>query len=192
MKKAEKSLIALLMAGVFTLTITPSLKTNAAYTRQLSNYPTYHQVGENCWAYAILSMANFSYGGYSINNIYDAFSAATGNPYDYNGANVDEALKVIRYIYSGYNSVKKGQLSSNEIKMEINSNYPVYIRGDGHAVALMGYRAATASSSVSLIYYMNSATGSIMFSGYEEGTENTFYTDSNQVFNWVNSIIIDG
>ena len=39
---------------------------------------------------------------------------------------------------------------------------------------------------------MNSAIGKIMYSGYAEGTENTFYTNASQVYNWENSIIISG
>lgn len=197
MKKYLKTLLALVMSLTFVFNI-KSLNANALFVKQLPNYPTYLQSGANCWAYAILSMVNFTYGGYSISDIYSAYATAIGHPYTLNsGANVNEALKVIKEIYSNYSPKKKGELTSNEIKLEINSNYPVYIRGEdssgnGHAVALMGYRAPTASGSVDMIYYMNSATGSIMYYGYAEGTGNTFYTNAYQVYDWENSIIING
>ena len=137
-------------------------------------------------------MANYVLGNnYTINDIYDAYTNVTGST-NYNGATVNQARNVMAEIFTDYNPVKKGVLSSNGIKAEINSDFPVYIRGDGHAVSLMGYRAATASSSVNVIYYMNSATGSIMFTGYAEGTTNTFYTNSSQVYEWKNSIVIAG
>ncbi|MDE5937012.1 MAG: hypothetical protein K2G83_06380 [Ruminococcus sp.] len=175
-----------------------TLPAYAANVVKLPNYSVYKQSGDNCWAYAILSMENYIYGGYSINDVYDAFYYATGNQYKLNdGANVNEALKVMKYIFSGYSPAKCGVLTANEIRMEIDSNFPVYIRGGdinsagGHAVALMGYRDG-GSDGVSMIYYMNSATGKVMYTGYAENSVNTFYTNNSQVYEWENSIIIAG
>lgn len=42
------------------------------------------------------------------------------------------------------------------------------------------------------IMHMNSATGEIMYYGYLEGSTNTFYTNSSQIYNWRSSIIIAG
>lgn len=103
----------------------------------------------------------------------------------------------MEYIFSGYSPSKRGALTANEIRMEIDSNFPVYIAGDNinssgrHAVTLMGYKSG-GSDGVTMIYYMNSATNSIMYTGYAENSVNTFYTNSSQVYEWENSIIIAG
>lgn len=197
MKKVIKSLSSVLMSVVLLVVSISTLPAYAATIVKLPNYPTYQQSGPNCWAYTIRSMANYKYGGYSIDDIYEAFYYSNGELYQYNGATFNEAFKVMKYIFSEYSPAKKGTLTSNEIKMEINSDFPVFISGSNinssgsHAVALMGYKSDDAGN-VIVIYYMNPATNKIMYYGYLEGTTNTFYTNSSQVYEWEDSIIIAG
>lgn len=195
MKKVIRSLSSVFMSIIILVVSISAIPAHAATIVKLPNYPVYQQYGPNCWAYAILSMANYKYGGYYLKDIIDAFEAATGNEYGYDGANDYEALKVIKHIFSEYSPSKKGALTANEIKMEIDSDFPVYIAGSninssgGHAVALMGYKSGGADG-VTMIYYMNSATGEIMYTGYAENSVNTFYTSSSQVYEWETSIIL--
>lgn len=197
MKKVVKSLSSIFMSVVFLMVSISAIPAYAATIIKLPNYPTYQQSGSNCWAYTIRSMANYKYGGYSIDDIYEAFYYANGELYQYDGANANESLKVMEYIFSEYSPSKKGALTANEIKMEIDSDFPVFIGGSrvnasgGHAVALMGYKLGGADG-VSVIYYMNPATGKIMYNGYAENSVNTFYTNSNQIYEWQTSIIIAG
>ena len=196
MKKIVKNIVPVLLSCLFVINNNFSQTTNAFYVKQLTNYPTYLQSSHECWAYSILSMANYVYGGYSIDDVIYAYNSSNLFDYGWDGATYNQAYNTIEYIFSEYSPTKKGCLTSNEIKIEINAGFPVYIRGGdrnasgGHAVALMGYKSPTASSSVSMIYYMNPATNSIMFSGYLEGGSNTFRTNDTLIFDWENSIII--
>lgn len=198
MKKVIKSLSSVFLSVMLLVVSISAIPTYAATNIKLPNYPTYKQYGSNCWAYAILSMENYIYGGgYYINDVYDAFESANRKEYGYDGATNNEVLKVMEYIFSGYSPSKKGTLTANEIRMEIDNNFPVYISGinwnlwERHAVALMGYRSGGVDG-VTMIYYMNSATGEIMYTGYAEDSVNTFYTNSSQVYEWDTSIIIAG
>lgn len=137
-----------------------------------------------------------SIGIYSINDIINAFNASNFGNYNWDGATDSQAYNTIEYIFTNYYPSSHNCLTSNEIKLEINSNYPVFICGDrvgasgAHAVALMGYKAISASADVSLIYYMNSATNQIMYNGYVEGISNTFKTSDNQKYYWQKSITL--
>lgn len=148
MKKVIKSLSSVLMSVVVLVVSISTLPAYAATTVKLPNYPVYYQFSNDCWAYAILSMTNYMYGGgYNLDDMFNIYKTATGKEYKYDdGANDNECLKVMKHIFSEYSPVKKGELTSNEIKMEINSDFPVFISGtdwnnfSSHAVALMGYR----------------------------------------------------
>jgi hypothetical protein len=196
MRKILKSLTSLILANILIINCTVCLSSKAYYEKKIANYPVYQQTSNECWAYSILSMANCMYGGYSINDIINAFNASNFGNYNWNGATDSQAYNTIQYIFTNYYPSSHNCLTSNEIKLEINSNYPVYISGDrvnssgGHAVALMGYKSISASADVSLIYYMNSATNSIMYNGYVEGASNTFHTNNSQVYNWTYSVTL--
>ena len=196
MNKKLKSLTSFIFSSLILLNSATCLSAKAYYEKKIPNYPTYSQTSHECWAYTILSMANSIYGGYNIGNIINAFEVSNSTTYDWNGASFSESYNTIQYIFTNYYPSTHNCLTSNEIKLEINSNYPVYIRGNrvggsgGHAVALMGYKAISASDDVSLIYYMNSATNQIMYNGYIEGFSNTFKTSDDQQYYWQNSITL--
>lgn len=196
MKKIFKTFASSILALVLVANSYICLYSKAYFTKQIPNYPVYLQTSNECWAYSILSMANSVYGGYTINDVINAYNASNFGSYNWDGAYDFQAYNTIEYIFSNYSPSNDSRyLTSNEIKLEINSNYPVYISGDrvnssgGHAVALMGYKSIDASSDVSIIYYMNSATNSIMYNGYVDGiTNNTFHTNNSQVYYWETSI----
>lgn len=73
-KKVIKSLSSVFMSIVLLMVSISNFPAYATTTVKLQNYPVYQQYGPNCWAYAILSMTNYMYGGgYNIDDIYNAY-----------------------------------------------------------------------------------------------------------------------
>lgn len=199
MKKGLKCLATVFMSLILLICSVTTVPASAAVDVKLPNYPVYTQVGNNCWAYAILSMVNYKIGNKTINDVYNNYKLATGDSYVMNnGASVFEARGVLAKFFKDSNPTVKGPLTSVGIKNEINSDFPVYICGrrvgssGAHAVALMGYRCIDKSKPVNVIFYMNPATGTVKYSGYAQGTETVFYTKPDQYYKWEYSVIIAG
>lgn len=158
---------------------------------QLDGYRSYVQSGANCWAYAILSMANYKMGTSMIEQVYGAYYQGNGSSYVYNnGATLTQAYNTIVSLFSGYSPVlhSSGVLSGSDIASTIADDLPSYIRGtssagNGHAVALMGYRMDSSyliPGNVSGIFTMNPQDGAINYNSYSpygcsfSGTSTTY------------------
>lgn len=173
---------------------------NIIMNYQLSGYPSCVQSGANCWAYAILSMAKYKLGSsYTIGQVYSAYYTGNGSSYVYNsGATLTQAYNTIVALFSGYSPVKysSGVLPSGVIASTIGNDLPSYIRGtssagNGHAVALMGYRMDSdyhISGNVCGIYTMNPQNGAVNYNSYSPN--GCSFSGTSTTYSWNGSVTL--
>lgn len=205
MKRIFKRVVACAASLAIVSVSSLSISVQAGFIKhQLPNYPLYQQDAENCWLYAISSMARYSLPGFCCKEqVIGAHINANNTTYDPNrGANVLQAKNIIDYLFTDYSPVLHyDSLSQNEIIAQYSCNVPAYINGirydtnEGeyiaHAVALMGYKKSTIDNNVYMIYYMNPQNCAIEYYGYAEGLENKFSNNITGVtYNWEHTITL--
>lgn len=200
MKGLYKSVVSLAASAALLVTGITSV-TATAESKVMVGYPVYMQSGNNCWAYAVLSMNNFLTGiNYQVEYVYGTYITVTGNTYVNNsGANLDECYGVINYLLSSYSPTKiNDDMAFSLIKSKVNASLPSLIGGyyygnpgsvTGHAVVLIGYSDWTNSdgSRDTSIYYMNPATGAIENYPYNTNATTQFFKSGSRIFNWSNA-----
>lgn len=204
MKRIFKRVVAYAASLAIVSVSSLSISVQASFVKhQLPNYPLYQQDAQNCWLYAISSMARYSLPDFCCKEqVIGAHVNVNNTTYNPNrGANVFQAKNIIDYLFTDYSPVLHyGSLSQNEIIAQYSCNVPAYIRGSGynsnnelvgHAVALIGYKKSTIDNNVYMIYYMNPQNCAIEYYGYAEGLENKFSDNvTGMTFTWEHSITL--
>lgn len=172
---------------------------------QLENYPLRMQYNNDCWAVTIASMVQYINGtGCPVERVYSRYVALTGNEFDVNaGAYPDECFSVIKdMIPSGYWSESYDKLPQSIIRMAISHGKPAFMAGhctnrdcigEGHAVAMMGYRDAVFAENdrrMIAVYFMNPQNGQIRSCNYNEDQIVQFPNDQyNHYYKWDYSVV---